>query len=295
MEDITSRIDAWAERLESANELSEEEMGGIQESINEIADDVNRLARFSRLNYTGFLKIIKKHDRHTNYILRPMFMVRLNQCPFWKQDYAAILIKLSELFSKARQGGKRMSFKTPVLQSMESSDGTLKRTVVKRFFVHADNVLELKTYVLRHLPVLVYRDHDSTRDNIDPPVSSLYLDNASLDLYNGRVESAAGSQIVRLRWYGSAKNNASIALELRTLEDEENGAERTERFTIKDKYVDGYLKGDTTFIEKTAKKMRAANKSEEDVQKFEQLARKLQAFILQRQLQPGKIAYLCNE
>ncbi|KAI7883971.1 SPX-domain-containing protein [Lichtheimia hyalospora FSU 10163] len=287
-DEIISGIDSWDQVI--ASEPNASDMANIQEHINEIADDVNRLARFSRLNYTGFLKIVKKHDRHTNYILRPMFMVRLNQCPFWKQDDDALLIKLSELFSKVRDGGKQMSFKTPILKQSTTEYGDQvvdhRRVLVKRFFVHADNILELKTYVLRHLPVLVYRDNGVDHDDIDPPISSLYLDNMSLDSYNDRVESAEGSQVVRLRWYGSAKNNTSIVFERRTLADEEQG-ELTDRFIIKDKYVSGFLNGDQTFIQKTVNKMRnSLGKSEEDVEKFERFARDLQRMIKEKEMQP---------
>ena len=227
-------------------------MASIQENINWIADDINRLARYSRINYTGFLKIVKKHDRHTEYVLRPMFMVRLNQCPFWNEDNDLLLIKLSELFSKVRDGGMTMSFK-PAQSYMETTASATsedtRRLVVKRFFVQTENVLELKTYVLRHLPVLVYRDNFKKQDNIDPPISSVYLDDAQLDSYNARVEAAEGAQLIRLRWYGSAEGNSSIGFERRTLA-EENRGELKDRFTIKDKYVAGFLQGDRTFIEK---------------------------------------------
>lgn len=297
LNDIVSRIDQWDKALEELSKdgqnTSEEEMGKVQESINAIADDVNRLARFSRLNYTGFLKIVKKHDRHTNYILRPMFMVRLNQCPFWKQDDDPLLMKLSELFSKARHGGRVMSFKTPNSKeqnNVNTQAQSTRRIVVKRFFVHVDNVLELKTYVLRHLPALVYRDKSAREDDLDPPVSSLYLDNSSLDLYNERVEQTSGSQIVRLRWYGSARKNPSITVERRTLA-EENRGELTDRFTIKYKYVSGYIAGDNTFIKKTADKMRkSVGISEQDVEKFEHLATEVQQLITQKNLQPGKVS-----
>lgn len=294
-DEIISGIDSWDQVIASQPNASD--MASIQEHINEIADDVNRLARFSRLNYTGFLKIVKKHDRHTNYILRPMFMVRLNQCPFWKQDDDILLIKLSELFSKVRDGGKQKSFKTPILKQSTAEYGEQvvdhRRVIVKRFFVHADNILELKTYVLRHLPVLVYRDNGVNHDDIDPPISSLYLDNMSLDCYNDRVESAEGSQVVRLRWYGSAKNNTSIAFERRTLADEEQG-ELTDRFIIKDKYVSGFLNGDQTFIQKAVNKMRnSLGKLEEDVEKFERFARDLQRMIKEKEMQPGMYKATC--
>lgn len=266
-------------------------MASIQENINWIADDINRLARYSRINYTGFLKIVKKHDRHTEYVLRPMFMVRLNQCPFWNEDNDLLLIKLSELFSKVRDGGMTMSFK-PAQSYLDSNaelmqtDKDARRLVVKRFFVQTENVLELKTYVLRHLPVLVYRDNSKKQDNIDPPISSVYLDDAELDSYNSRVEAAEGSQLIRLRWYGSAKGNSTIGFERRTLA-EENRGELKDRFTIKDKYVAGFLKGDPTFIEKSVRKMKSSGRSAEDVEKYENLVKDVQNTITKKHMEPG--------
>ncbi|KAI8994867.1 VTC domain-containing protein [Pilobolus umbonatus] len=290
IEEIKKRIDIWDEKINTQllNNNNVDEMSHIQENINFIADDINRLARFSRLNYTGFLKIVKKHDRHTEYVLRPMFMVRLNQCPFWNEDNNLLLIRLSELFSKVRDGGMTMSFKpsqTFYLDQDRVNNDKGRRLIVKRFFVQTENVLELKTYVLRHLPVLVYRDNAKQEDDIDPPISSVYLDNADLDSYNSRVEGAEGSQIIRLRWYGHAKGNNAIAFERRTL-TEENRGELKDRFTIKDKYVSGFLRGDHTFIEKSVKKMKSNNKSPEDIEKYEKLVKDIQETIMEKKMAP---------
>ncbi|KAI8061126.1 VTC domain-containing protein [Gongronella butleri] len=299
MEDIRARTDHWTEVIMSQlpREDAVEEMGKIQENINFIADDINRLARYSRINYTGFLKIVKKHDRHTNYVLRPMFMVRLNQCPFWNENNEELLLKLSQLFDRVRQGGKTMSFKQPSMQEWATAAGlnnntqqhasSSARTVVKRFFVQPDNVLELKTYVLRHLPVLVYRDVTSKKDNIDPPISTLYLDNVDLDAYSARVEAAPGSQIIRLRWYGSATNNRSIAIEQRTLREDNGATELKERFVIKDKYVYDFLAGGDAYLTKYAQKLRVTSgKTDEDVANFESLVKRVQHTIVQDKLQP---------
>ncbi|KAI7870361.1 VTC domain-containing protein [Spinellus fusiger] len=289
MEEIRFSIDQAVGTVFSQipSEDSVAEMGRIQQSINDIADDINRLSRFSRLNYTGFLKIIKKHDRHTNYVLRPMFMVRLNQCPFWNEDNDALLIKLSELFSKVRDGGKTMSFKPSIdVRDVVSMGVDGRRTIVKRFFVQSENVLELKTYVLRHLPLLVYSDASRQKENIDPPISTVYFDDAEFNVYNSRVEVGLGSQIIRLRWYGEAKGNSSIAFERRTLA-EENRGEIKDRFVIKDKYIVGFLKGDQTFLEKSVSKMRRmTGKSEEEVVKYEQLVQEVQKTIIAQHMQP---------
>jgi SPX domain protein involved in polyphosphate accumulation len=295
VDDIRTRTDHWAETIGTTRTttITVDELGRIQETINAIADDINQLARYSRVNYTGFLKIVKKHDRHTNYVLRPMFMVRLNQCPFWNDKNDALLVKLSQLFAQVRQGGKTMSFQHPTRQNEPIStldqhqQQQQQKVVVRRFFVKKDNVLELKTFVLRHLPVLVYQDN-TTSGTIDPPISTLYLDNSDLDTYNSRVEKAPGSQIVRLRWYGSAHCNSSIAFERRTLAEESCG-ELKDRFVIKDKYISDFLHGGQAYINKYSQKLQAmASKSDKDIVSFQTLVNQVQQTLLNQPLQPGK-------
>lgn len=304
MNEIRQEIDSCATTISSAttNNSSNTE---LQEKINAVADDINRLEKFTRVNYTGFLKIVKKHDRHTNYILRPMFMVRLNQCPFWRREdqdnFDALLMKLSELFSQVRGSNQTMSFEQPSGESYQVI-GDQRRMIVKRFFVHTDDIFELRTSVLRHLPVLVYHDLDRNttageeEQDIDPPISSLYLDNAEMDAYCSRVESAHHSQIIRLRWYSSANRNRHISVERRTLEDEHRG-ELKDKFTIKGKYVDGYLKGDKTFLEKSVQKMKEGGKSAQEIEMYTELVQGVQKQIVDKHLQPGKIflQYKSNE
>lgn len=257
-----------------------------EEHINKIAEDIHRLEKFNRMNYTGFLKIVKKHDRHTDYILRPMFMVRLNQCPFWKENTDQLLIKLSELYHQIRLQQQQ---EVPPSMVKSTVAAETRRTVLKKFFVHTNDILELKTLVLRHLPVLVYRGHndEEQQHEIDPPISSLYLDNVDMISYSSRVESALQSQVIRLRWYGSAKGNRSISVEKRILKGENSG-EFVESFMMKDKYVNGYLNGESIFLEKSIQKMKANGKSEKEIELFTQLVTGVQDYIVNNKMEPGK-------
>lgn len=44
------------------DEPSEEDFELLEEDLSDIIADVHDLAKFTQLNYTGFQKIIKKHD-----------------------------------------------------------------------------------------------------------------------------------------------------------------------------------------------------------------------------------------
>jgi SPX domain protein involved in polyphosphate accumulation len=66
--DIVGRLDSRGPVIRDAyngnddDAPTEEEFMMLEEDLNEITADVNDLAKFVQLNYTGFQKIIKKHD-----------------------------------------------------------------------------------------------------------------------------------------------------------------------------------------------------------------------------------------
>lgn len=55
--EVVGRIDK-----NDGQEPSEEEFFLLEEDLSDIIADVHDLAKFTQLNYTGFQKIIKKHD-----------------------------------------------------------------------------------------------------------------------------------------------------------------------------------------------------------------------------------------
>ena len=63
--------------------------------LDEITQQVNELEKYSRLNFTGFLKAAKKHDRRrgSNYRVRPLLQVRLAALPFNSEDYSPLLYR----------------------------------------------------------------------------------------------------------------------------------------------------------------------------------------------------------
>lgn len=58
--DVVSRMDS--SEIPSAQRPTENEFELLEEDLSDIIADVHDLAKFCQLNYTGFQKIIKKHD-----------------------------------------------------------------------------------------------------------------------------------------------------------------------------------------------------------------------------------------
>ena len=74
-------------------EGSEEVLNSVLAELDRIATEINELEKYSRLNFTGFLKAGKKHDRRrgSRYKVRPLVQVRLAALPFNSEDYSPLL------------------------------------------------------------------------------------------------------------------------------------------------------------------------------------------------------------
>ena len=81
---------------------SQESLKKIIEELDGITQEINRLENFSRINFTGFLKAAKKHDRKRGlrYRVRPLLQVRLGALPFNAEDYSPLLYRWALLTSK---------------------------------------------------------------------------------------------------------------------------------------------------------------------------------------------------
>lgn len=94
---------------------AQEIFNGVLGELDSITKEMNELEKYSRINYTGFLKATKKHDRKRGaaYRIRPLMQVRLAALPFNKEDYSPLLFRLSTMYTFVREQletvGKRHS------------------------------------------------------------------------------------------------------------------------------------------------------------------------------------------
>ena len=154
-------------------------------------------------------------------------------------------------------------------------------------FVHPENLLEVKTYILRRLPVLVY-DSRSAKvvegSQSDPTITSLYFDNATFSLYTRKIEKARGASSLRLRWFGQLPEKPEIILEKKTMREGDSSEEI--RFPIKEKYIMPFIKGEYR-MEKSMQKLRERKgEDSQETKDLEGSVDEIQKFILENSLQP---------
>lgn len=106
---LRTRVDSTFDKLkdlapaegQSKGDITTARLKEIEAELESITNDVRELKKYSSINYTGFLKIVKKHDRKRGdrYRVRPMMQLTLAQRPFnSEQGYSPIINKLSLMF-----------------------------------------------------------------------------------------------------------------------------------------------------------------------------------------------------
>lgn len=264
-----------------SNAPTEEEYILLEEDLSDIIADVHDLAKFTQLNYTGFQKIIKKHDKQTNWHLKPVFAARLRARPFFKDDYDSTVINLSKLYDQVRTRGNPIKG--------DSSAGGKQQNFVRqttKYWVHPDNITELKLIILKHLPVLVFNPSKEF-ERKDSAISSIYYDNTDTwELYEGRLKKTEGAEAIRLRWYGGMETD-TIFVERKTHREDWTGEQSVKaRFSIKEKNVNAFMRGDMTTAQVFEKMRRDGKKSQKEIDDLEQLAKEIQFRVIDRTLVP---------
>ncbi|KAF5863144.1 Phosphate metabolism transcription protein [Aspergillus alliaceus] len=258
----------------------------VLHELDGITKEVSELEKYSRINFTGFLKAAKKHDRKrgARYRVKPLLQVRLSQLPFNSEDYSPLVRRLSVMYSFVREilsQGVVESKDTEMPRFGQDSYSSFK------FWVHSDNILEVKTYILRRLPVLIYNPGTSKELETlpdDPTITSLYFDTPQFDLYTQKVARAPEASSLRIRWTGNLKDKPAIFLEKKVVTDDDRSKEV--KVQLKQKHVKEFLDGEYRFDKKLHRMTDMGNGESQQAESLKRDVDELQSFIKEHQVQP---------
>lgn len=305
------RIDDSISDLQShdfsiANDQNTYDPKTFQAKLEEYLSLAKELDHFARVNFTGFVKIVKKHDRlHPDYCVKPLLNVRLHELAFHSEDYSPLLYKISSLYNSLREDNKLST--SYQLNSLTSIDSSATNSNSKysfqgkdlKFWIHPDNLMNVKAKILKHLPVLIYGDNNNDCDisESDNTVTSLYFDNSNFDLYNSKLAKDFNSPTLRLRWNGKLIEKPDIFLEKKFFNHDSNNtidenfsssfvtntsSPPLTSFKLKEKYINSFvIDKDPSIIKKILNNMNKKN----DKLTLEYLTN-LQYFIIENNLEP---------
>lgn len=250
-EQLNTRIEDLEKFVEDNLTNSSVDWPKFQTDLDNLLSEARELDHFARLNFTGFQKIIKKHDRlHPKYgSVRALLSLRLKELPFHSEDYSPLLYRISSLFQVLRQNFQSASYihgsssakNTPLPGSSVTNEAELVSEFQSfKFWIHPDNLMEVKTRILRHLPVLIYaneEDNTSHHDTVDPIITSLYFDNPHFEVYNNKLLKSNTSPSLRLRWSGKLSDKPEIFLEKKIVDKSLDENSKDIRLKVKEKYL----------------------------------------------------------
>ncbi|KAI9258896.1 VTC domain-containing protein [Phascolomyces articulosus] len=202
----------------SSSQQHKQMYDAMADSLTEVLMDLNDLSKYTRLNFLALTNLIKYHDQSVqknNYTTKQELLVEISRSsskPLDRQRFDTTLVKISTLLDICRLYGesRRNSSASALLQQHTTSE---KATA--KYWVHPDNVTELKAILLFHLPVLV-NDPNKPVEPSDSAVSSVYFDNGDFDLYSGQLERDEGAEAIRFRWFGPVSSSQDVLVERRT-------------------------------------------------------------------------------
>ncbi|KAL1601613.1 Phosphate metabolism transcription protein [Paraconiothyrium brasiliense] len=258
----------------------------VLKELDGITKEVKELENYGRINYTAVIKATKKHDklRGRSYRLRPFINARLTEKPIYTEDQSSLLYRLSAMYSFVRQS---LDGKPQEALSFADNATTAEDFTSYKFWVHKDNLLEVKTVILRRLPVLVYNPQTSKiaeGSQRDPTITSIYFDSQDFPLYTDKVNNVPNAGSLRLRWYGQLAEQPTIFLEKKEMREGDVAEEQ--RFAIKEKYIQPFITGEY-HMEKQIQKMEArGTKDQQEVNEYKQTIDDISNFIKEKDLQP---------
>ncbi|KAI7886342.1 SPX-domain-containing protein [Lichtheimia hyalospora FSU 10163] len=251
----------------------------MDEALTEILFDVNDLSRFTRVNFTAIQKILKKHDKWTHLNLKQEYVAKLRDKPLDKQRFDVAIIYISALHDICRNQGRQHTG-----NSASGGDQNAFERATAKYWIHPDNITEVKAIIMLHLPVLIF-NKDKKYEPTDSAISSVYYDNPNFDLYTGRLQRDEGAEAIRFRWYGPVESK-SIFIERKTHHAAWlDGASVKDRFRLDESQVNPFVREQLS-ADRIADDLRKKNVDASTVDNVHFIASGVQQSFREKKLEP---------
>lgn len=251
--------------------------GSKEEMLKEaqsIGDAFLQLEKYVNLNYMGFHKILKKHDKMLPHSpCRQFYVSHLHNQPWVQGSFADLLVTLGNVYAEIR--GDEVAH----VPHEERNPGYS----TNKYWVNMADISQIKHMILPHLPVYQFDENEYTGDS--QLVNSVYLDNSSLEVYHNRLEEHPNTVAIRLSWYGTQEPvevHVQRKLLKESLVDEENVHHE---FVLPADKVVRFIEGELE-VEEAVAFWKSKQYSQNDIQQKADLFEEIKRIVDSKQLKP---------
>jgi len=194
----------------------------------EVILQIMKINNFIHLNQEGFRKIVKKHDKISEFKIYPAWQ--------WKIKYNPVF----KLYDTIKSISKLYEDRSDIVVENVINNTSFKRKSIK-YWVSKRNILPVICHIIPYLPIYIW-DED-INEHIYQQITSVYLDNRNLDMYHNRIDKNENSKLVRFRWYGDEMEHIFVE---RKVHHENWTLQKSskDRFIMQSRNILPFLRGD---------------------------------------------------
>ena len=157
VEQLIRSIESSSNNMSETNESNGENEQRVIEVADEIAEDFLRIEKYVNINFMGFHKILKKHDKHLpNQPCKAFYISRMHNQAWVRGDYSDLVVRLSQVYSSIRHDHVAK-------ESKDASQSFLRSTT--KYWVKTEDVSRVKYAILKHLPVFLQKTSSGESDS----------------------------------------------------------------------------------------------------------------------------------
>jgi SPX domain protein involved in polyphosphate accumulation/uncharacterized membrane protein YidH (DUF202 family) len=238
--------------VDSATDTTSELLQGLRHHADEQLQSCLMLRRFTKKNTETLKEVSQYADQQLRTTCAILFQHQKRQFP---GADSGLPVVFSDIYATLHAA----ETKQQVTDDKWVAPSSFERTTIK-YWVEEDNLAEVLLLASAKAPLLVYgrtgrlttkadcllRQSEANNklwDSLVTPISSVYFDSPKLDLYGSRIVRDEGSQLLRVRWYGTKPQGKSpIFVELKTHHEKWiNSKSIKERVTIQAQDMNTFL------------------------------------------------------
>ena len=168
--ELRSNISSLEKEVVGLNKENEAEVERTREKAEAVAKSFLILEKYVNINFMGFHKILKKHDKNSpSHACKQFYITRMHNQAWVRGDYSDVVVGLSGIYSALRNDHAAEE-NTDASQSFSRS--------TTKYWVRTEDVSKVKYAILKHLPVFLQKT--STGESDSQLVNSVYFDNDQL-------------------------------------------------------------------------------------------------------------------
>ena len=157
------------------------EVEALKAEVEACSTQLQLFEDYINLNYVAFSKILKKHDKVSTCPFRMPYLMKIQKQTFMETKMLHIIKGISDMHASLHGNTVKAGAET-FDPNQKGGSSFIRKT--SKYWVMTKDVLRVKMFLLKHLPIYKFTDGRNDGDL----VSSVYFDNPQRELYAGRLK-----------------------------------------------------------------------------------------------------------